>query len=157
MLGLHPQVILAGRRINDDMGRFVAERTIKHMIANGGAIKGAKVTVLGLTFKEDCPDLRNSRVIDVIDELRSYGIEVQIHDPEADKDAARDECGVDLLAWDQLPKAQAIILAVAHKAFCGLSVENFKEKLVGNGLVIDVKSVLNRQDFSAAGIPLWRL
>ncbi|MES9905387.1 MAG: nucleotide sugar dehydrogenase [Sedimenticola sp.] len=157
MLGLHPQVILAGRRINDDMGRFVAERTIKHMIANGGAIKGAKVTVLGLTFKEDCPDLRNSRVIDVIDELKSYGVEVLVHDPQAHPKEAKQEYGVDLLTWDQLPEAQAIVLAVAHKAFLNLSIENFQEKLVGKGLVVDVKSVLDQQIFATRGIPLWRL
>ncbi len=100
MLGYQPQVILAGRRINDGMGKFIAEQTIKQMIRNGSQVKGAAVTVLGLTFKEDCPDLRNSRVIDVIRELESYGVDVHVHDPIADADEAVHEYGVKLCSWD---------------------------------------------------------
>src|SRR5674476_650258 len=109
MLGYNPQVILAGRRINDGMGKFIAEQTIKHMIAGGSHIKGAKVNVLGLTFKEDCGDLRNSKVIDIINELKTYGVEIFVTDPQAKSDEAVHEYGVPLLAWDELPRADAIV------------------------------------------------
>ncbi|KZS01104.1 UDP-glucose 6-dehydrogenase-like protein, partial [Daphnia magna] len=108
MLGYHPQVILAGRRINDGMGKFIAEQTIKQMIAAGSPIKGAKVNVLGLTFKEDCADLRNSKVIDIIRELQSYGVEVSVTDPDADPEEAVHEYGVRPVTWAELPRADAI-------------------------------------------------
>jgi UDP-N-acetyl-D-galactosamine dehydrogenase len=117
MLGYHPQVILAGRRINDGMGKFIAEQTIKHMIAAGSYIKGAKVNVLGLTFKENCGDLRNSKVIDIIKELQSYGVDVHVTDPTADPEEAMHEYGVKLEAWDDLPRADAIVAAVAHREY----------------------------------------
>ena len=110
-------MILAGRRINDGMGKYVAEQTVKHMIQAGFPVKGAKVNVLGLTFKENCPDLRNSRVIDVISELRSYGADVHVHDPVADAQEAVHEYGVTLRSWDQLPRAHAMVVAVAHREF----------------------------------------
>ena len=109
MLGYHPQVILAGRRINDSMGKFIAEQTIKHMIASGSYIKGARVNVLGLTFKENCGDLRNSKVIDIIHELQSYGVEVFVSDAQAGAEEAMHEYGVRLLPWNELPKADAIV------------------------------------------------
>src|ERR1035437_588372 len=115
MLGYHPQVILAGRRINDGMGKFIAEQTVKQMIAAGSYVKGAKVNVLGLTFKENCADLRNSKVADVINELKSYGVEVFVHDPYADPEEALAEYGVNLLAWADLPSADAIVAAVSHR------------------------------------------
>src|SRR4029079_6279772 len=117
MLGYHPQVILAGRRINDGMGKYIAEQTVKLMIQSGVHIKGAHVNVLGLTFKEDCPDIRNSRVIDVVRELESFGITVHVHDPMADAAETLHEYGVTLTAWDDLPRADAIVAAVAHRAF----------------------------------------
>src|SRR6185436_9132915 len=113
MLGYHPQVILAGRHINDSMGKFIAEQTVKQMIATGSVIKGAKVNVLGLTFKENCGDLRNSKVIDIINELKSYGVEVFVTDPQAESEEAVHEYGVPLLQWDEMPKADAIVAAVA--------------------------------------------
>jgi UDP-N-acetyl-D-galactosamine dehydrogenase len=128
-LGYHPQVILAGRRINDGMGKYVAEQTVKHMIQSGFPVKDAKIIVLGLTFKEDCPDLRNSRVIDVISELKSYGADVHVHDPVADPDEAVHEYGVALAPWDKLPRAHAIVLAVAHGAFARRPVDEFVGKL----------------------------
>jgi UDP-N-acetyl-D-galactosamine dehydrogenase len=103
MLGYHPDVILAGRRINDSMGKYVAEQTIKQMIQAGSSIKGARVNVLGITFKEDVPDLRNSKVWDLIVELRAYGAEVSVHDPVAEAGEAMQEYGVELVAWDALP------------------------------------------------------
>src|SRR5215467_13610578 len=112
-LGYHPEVILAGRRINDNMGKFIAEQTVKQMIRNGSPVKGANVIVLGLTFKENVPDLRNSRVIDVINELKSYGAHVHVHDPVPDPQEARHEYGLELSSWDGLPAADAMVVAVA--------------------------------------------
>lgn len=157
MLGYNPQVILAGRRINDGMGKFIAEQTIKQMIAAGCQIKGAKVNVLGLTFKENCGDLRNSKVIDIINELKSYGIDVYVTDPQARSDEAVHEYGVPLLSWGELPRADAIVAAVAHKEFAELSMDDFAEKLVKGGAFIDVKAAFDRKQISEAGYRLWRL
>ncbi len=157
MLGYNPQVILAGRRINDGMGKFIAEQTIKLMIASGSYVKGAKVNVLGLTFKENCGDLRNSKVIDIINELRSFGVEVFVTDPQARSDEAVHEYGVPLLAWDDLPRADAIVAAVAHKEFAVLSLDEISRKLVKGGVFIDVKSAFDRSAIEAAGHKVWRL
>ena len=157
MLGYNPQVILAGRRINDGMGKFIAEQTIKNMIAAGSYIKGAKVNVLGLTFKENCGDLRNSKVIDIINELKSYGVEVYVTDPQAKSDEAVHEYGVPLLPWEELPRADAIVAAVAHKEFASLSMEDFGKKLVKGGAFIDVKAAFDAKTIEAAGYRLWRL
>jgi UDP-N-acetyl-D-galactosamine dehydrogenase len=157
MLGYNPQVILAGRRINDGMGKFIAEQTIKHMIASGSYIKGAKVNILGLTFKENCGDLRNSKVIDIINELKSYGIEVHVTDPQAESQEAIREYGVSLLSWADLPRADALVAAVAHKEFAELSMDDFGRKLVKGGVFIDVKSAFNRGAIEGAGYKLWRL
>ena len=157
MLGYNPQVILAGRRINDGMGKFIAEQTIKHMIAAGSYIKGAKVNVLGLTFKENCGDLRNSKVIDIINELKSYGVEVFVTDPQAESDEAVHEYGVPLLPWADLPRADAIVAAVAHKEFAALTMEDFSKKLVKGGAFIDVKAAFDREAIRNAGYKLWRL
>ncbi len=156
-LGYHPEVILAGRRINDGMGKFVAELTIKHMVRSGHPIKDAPILVLGLTFKEDCPDLRNSRVIDVIRELQSYGANVVVHDPVADPEEAMHEYGVQLVAWDKLPKAAAVVMAVSHKEFKALGTPALMEKIAANGVIADVKSVLDEKTFAEHGISIWRL
>ena len=157
MLGYTPQVILAGRRINDGMGKFIAEQTIKQMIAAGSYIKGAKVNVLGLTFKENCGDLRNSKVIDIINELKSYGVEVFVTDPRAKEDEAMHEYGVPLLHWDDLPRADAIVAAVAHNEYAALTVEDFGKKLIKGGAFIDVKAAFDRSAIEGAGYKLWRL
>lgn len=157
MLGYHPQVILAGRRINDGMGKFIAEQTIKQMIAAGSYVKGARVNILGLTFKENCADLRNSKVIDVIQELRSYGVEIAVHDPFADPEEALHEYGVRLLEWDDLTRADAIVAAVAHRQLLCLQVEDFQKKLIKGGSFIDVKASFNARNFEDAGIKVWRL
>ena len=157
MLGYHPQVILAGRRINDGMGKFIAEQAVKLMITAGSQVKGAKVTVLGLTFKENCPDLRNSRVIDVINELRSYGVEVHVHDPVPDAGEAQHEYGITLETWEQLPKSDAIVLAVSHKEFAARPLSDYQAKLSANGVLADVKAIFDPQAVKAAGIPFWRL
>jgi UDP-N-acetyl-D-galactosamine dehydrogenase len=157
MLGYHPQVILAGRRINDGMGKFIAEQTIKHMIASGCYIKGAKVNVLGLTFKENCGDLRNSKVIDIINELRSYGVEVFVTDAQAEAEEAMHEYGVRLLPFDDLPRADAIVAAVSHKEYAALSIEDIGKKLVKGGAFIDVKAAFDVATITNAGYRLWRL
>jgi len=157
MLGYHPQVILAGRRINDGMGKFIAEQTVKNMIASGSYIKGAKVNVLGLTFKENCADLRNSKVADVINELKSYGVEIFAHDPWADPEEALHEYGVRLVSWDDLPRADAIVAAVSHQELVSLSVDDFQRKLIKGGCFIDVKAAFKQAEFEAAGIRVWRL
>jgi UDP-N-acetyl-D-galactosamine dehydrogenase len=157
MLGYHPQVILAGRRINDGMGKYIAEQTIKKMIAGGSYVKGAKVNVLGLTFKENCADLRNSKVADVINELKTYGVEVFVHDPYGDTAEAQHEYGVELLAWDALPRADAIVAAVSHKQFLSLPVEDFQRKLIKGGCFVDVKSSFDAAAFENAGVRVWRL
>ena len=157
MLGYHPQVILAGRHINDGMGKFIAEQTIKQMIAAGSAVRGAKVNVLGLTFKEDCGDLRNSKVIDIIDELKTYGVEVFVTDPQASADEAMHEYGVKLQRWCDLPRADAIVAAVAHREYAALAAEDFGDKLVPGGAFIDVKSAFDATALKSAGYRLWRL
>ncbi|PKO57355.1 MAG: nucleotide sugar dehydrogenase, partial [Betaproteobacteria bacterium HGW-Betaproteobacteria-19] len=157
MLGYHPQVILAGRRINDGMGKFVAEQTVKEMIGAGSSIKGADVIVLGLTFKENCPDLRNSKVIDVIRELQSYGCKVHVHDAVAESDEALHEYGVSLTEWDDLPQAQAIVAAVSHSQYLQMPVERILEKLVPGGVFTDVKSAYDPDALKSAGARIWRL
>ena len=157
MLGYHPQVILAGRRINDGMGKFIAEQTVKEMIAAGSHIKGAKVSVLGLTFKENCPDLRNSRVIDVIHELISYGIEVHVHDPIPDQHEAIHEYGITLETWEQLPPSNALVVAVSHQEFADKPLADYQAKLCAKGVLVDVKAIFDPQAVKAAGIPFWRL
>ena len=156
-LGYHPQVILAGRRINDGMGKFVAEQTVKAMIQKGSPVKGSHVNVLGLTFKENCRDLRNSRVIDVIRELESFGVTVHVHDPVADPAEAMHEYGVQLVEWQHLPRANAIIVAVAHRPFTQRSPKDYAEKLSGGGLFVDVKCVADPAALGAQGIETWRL
>ena len=157
MLGYNPQVILAGRRINDGMGEFIAEQTIKQMIASGSYIKGSKVNVLGLTFKENCADLRNSKVIDIINELKSYGVDVFVTDPLADAADALQEYGVSLLNWADLPRADAIVAAVAHREYAALGIEDLSKKMVKGGAFIDVKASFDRREIELAGYRLWRL
>lgn len=157
MIGYHPEVILAGRRINDNMGKFIAEQTIKQMIRAGSQIRGAKVNVLGLTFKENVPDLRNSRVIDVIRELRSYGVDVRVYDPVTIPADARHEYGIEITSWEQLPVADAIVVAVAHKEFLRRDIADYRKKLVPNGCFVDVKAQFDPAMLRAAGLNVWRL
>jgi UDP-N-acetyl-D-galactosamine dehydrogenase len=157
MLGYHPQVILAGRRINDGMGKYVAEQTVKQLIQNSSPVKGADVTVLGLTFKENCPDLRNSRVIDVVRELQSYGATVHVHDPVAQPEEAVREYGIKLVSWEALPRASAIVAAVAHREFKARPVEDYVAKLAPGGLFVDVKCQMAPEALRARGIRVWRL
>jgi UDP-N-acetyl-D-glucosamine/UDP-N-acetyl-D-galactosamine dehydrogenase len=155
-IGYIPQVILAGRRINDDVGKFIAQRTVREMIHAGQNILGATVTVLGLTFKENCPDIRNSKVIDIIRELQDYGICVQVHDPLADPAEVRHEYGLNLVALDQLQPAAAVVVAVAHQHYRNMPVTEFTALMSGSVLV-DVKGMLRPEEVAAQGIRYWRL
>jgi len=157
MVGYHPEVILAGRRINDGMGKFVAEQTVKLLVRNGWQVNAAPVIVLGLTFKEDCPDLRNSRVIDVIRELQSYGAQVVVHDPVAAAPEALHEYGVELVPWERLPRAAAIVAAVAHRQFKERPLAGYLDRLMPKGVIADVKSQFDVTAAQAAGVTVWRL
>jgi UDP-N-acetyl-D-galactosamine dehydrogenase len=157
MIGYHPQVILAGRRINDGMAKFVAEKTVKSIIAAGFHVKGSKVNVIGLTFKENCPDLRNSKVADIVYELQAYGVDVHVYDPVASAEEAQHEYGITLESWDTLPRADAIVAAVSHKELLARPLSDLQSKLNENGCFIDVKSQFDKQALLDAGFSVWRL
>ena len=157
LMGYHPEVILAGRRINDSMGSHVARKTVQQMIHAGRNIKGARVNVLGLTFKEDVPDIRNSKVIDIIRELHEFGVETFVHDPQASAEDALHEYGVRLAGWDSLPAADALILAVAHRQYLQMPSDALLRKVVRQGCIIDVKSVLDAPALRKEGLRVWRL
>ncbi|MBK7660175.1 MAG: nucleotide sugar dehydrogenase [Betaproteobacteria bacterium] len=156
-VGLHPQVILAGRRINDSMGKYVADETLKCLAKAKLMAPGARVNVLGLTFKENCPDTRNTKVVDIIDELKVFGLEVNVHDPLADPEEAMSHYGLALTAWDDLPVADAVILAVSHKEYIEAGVAKIAAKAKADGCLIDVKAVLDRGEMAASGRSFWRL
>jgi UDP-N-acetyl-D-galactosamine dehydrogenase len=157
LVGYHPQVILAGRRINDGMGPYVARKCVQQMIHQGRNILGAKVNVLGMTFKENCKDIRNSKVIDVIRELEQFGVECFVHDPEADADETMHEYGIKLRTWDELPAADAVVLAVAHKSYVERPAEDILEKIVKQGCFIQVKSAFDSAAFTREGVRVWKL
>lgn len=142
-LGYHPEVILAGRRINDGMGAYVAQRAVKMLIQRDRPVKGARIGVLGLTFKEDVPDLRNSRVPDVLEELHAFGVTTLVHDPEADPAEAMHEYGVELVDWDALRDLDGVVLAVSHRAYLEMDVERLLGVVDSGGVVVDVKSALD--------------
>ncbi len=156
-LGYNPQVILSGRRINDNMGRFIAEKTGKLMLKGGVELQGAKVGILGLTFKENCPDLRNSKVIDMIDELQSYRIEVIVHDPLADNREAADYFGVSLVDFSAFQDLGGLIVAVPHDDYKSLEIEQLAATLQRGGCLIDVKSMLDISEVEKVGCLFWRL
>lgn len=157
-IGYHSEVILSGRRINDSMGRYVTESLIKTMAKSGVRISKAKVAVLGLTFKENCPDTRNTRVTDIIEELREYGIEPIICDDVADKNSAKHEYGIELTPLENVKECDAVILAVAHDEFKKLSTKDF-DALYKNEkkILFDVKGILDKKTFENAGYKYWRL
>lgn len=158
MLGYHPQVILAGRRINDGIAAYVAKQTVKKMIHAGSMVKGAKVIVLGLTFKENCADLRNSKVANVVRELEAFGCEVVVHDPVASADEAKHEYGIDLMSWENLPKnADAVVAAVMHTEYLTKPLADILNLVKKGGVFIDIKSAFDQQGIRSAGYQLWRL
>ncbi|MEW9899944.1 nucleotide sugar dehydrogenase [Chitinivorax sp. PXF-14] len=158
LVGYHPQVILAGRRINDGMASYIAQQTVKMLIQGGVVVSGAKIILLGLTFKENCPDLRNSKVADVVKELEEFGCNVFVNDPIADASEAEHEYDIDLYSWESLPdSADAIIAAVSHHEYLTKPIDELLSKLRVGGLFVDVKSTYNASHIQEAGFSLWRL
>ncbi len=156
-VGYNPQVILSGRRINDNMGKFIAEKTVKMMLNGGVELKGTKVGILGLTFKENCPDLRNSRVVDIINELKSYGIEAIVYDPLVTQQQAMEYAGVELTQLQALHDLGAVIIAVPHRQFAELTVQDFVDTLKPGGCIIDVKSMIDMEEMKTNDCNFWRL
>ena len=158
MLGYHSQIILSGRRINDDMGKYVAENVVKNLIAADKAVRNARVAILGFTFKENCPDTRNSKIIDIVNELREYGIEPMIADPTADADEAKRLYGVEFVDMRSMKDMDAVVLAVAHTEFKSLTMADM-DAMFGQGkkVLVDVKGLLNRKEYEEAGYSYWRL
>lgn len=160
-LGYHSQIILSGRRINDDMGKYVVENLIKNLIKADVPVKDAKVAILGFTFKENCPDTRNTRVIDIVNELREYGITPMIADPEADAEEAKHEYGIVFDSVEDIIEMDAVIVAVGHDHFLKLTQEDFnkmfKEGSNEGKVLLDIKGILDRKDYEAAGYKYWRL
>lgn len=168
--GYHSQIILAGRKINDNMGKYVAENIVKMMIKANKQIKGAKVVILGLTFKENCPDVRNTKVIDIINELKEYGINVLAHDPQADKKEVFDIYGIELKEAEDIKDVDAVVLAVPHEEYQNLSLEyisslynnnyahmNGNEDVDDKKVFIDIKGMFNRKDAEKLDYLYWRL
>jgi UDP-N-acetyl-D-galactosamine dehydrogenase len=157
-LGYHSQIILSGRKINDDMGKYVAEQTVKQLIKNDCAIKGAKVAILGITFKEDCPDVRNTKVVDVVNELEEYGIQITICDPVADQDDLLEEYGVKTVSLKELTDMDAVIVAVGHDEFKSLSALDFINILGENkSTLLDIKGIYNPKEMKENNLGYWRL
>ncbi len=156
-IGYTPQVILAGRKINDYMGKFIANQTIKQMIYAGHNILKSRVTVLGITFKENFPDIRNSKVIDIICELEDFGINVQVHDPYADFKECKKSYGISLIPFEKLMPASAVIIAVAHQIYKEMKVEIIKGLIDKNAVLIDIKSIFEVKTLIDSGIRFWRL
>ena len=160
-LGYHSQVILAGRRINDDMGKYVAENVVKKLIAAGKNVKDAKVAILGFTFKENCPDTRNTRVIDIINELGEYGITPVVADPVADAEEGKVHYGIEFVDISTVKDMDAVIIAVGHTEFMSFSMSDI-DAMFANGnnngkVIVDVKGVLDRKTYTEAGYQYWRL
>lgn len=156
-MGYIPQVILAGRRINDNMGRYVARKGIKLLLKNGLDISKLQAGILGFTFKEDCPDVRNTKVVDIIKELEDYNAKVYCCDPVADAPDAEHEYGVKFTAFTDLPQVPLLVVAVAHKEFKSLSLDELLAKVQPGGVILDVKSILPKEEIRARGFILWRL
>ena len=158
MLGYHSQVILSGRRINDDMGKYVAENCVKQLIVADKAVKNAQVAILGFTFKENCPDTRNSKVFDIVKELREYGIEPIIADPRADAAEAKMLYGVEFSCIDEIKNMDEVVITVAHSEFAAFTVDQIN-RFYGDGqkVLVDIKGLFNRKEFESAGYNYWRL
>ena len=158
MMGYHSQIILAGRRINDDMGKYVAENVVKKIIAADKAVRNAKVAILGFTFKENCPDTRNTKIIDIVNELGEYGIKPVIADPAADADEAERLYGIKFADISAIKNMDAVVLAVAHNEFKELSITDI-DAMYGEGrkIMLDIKGMLNKTEYESAGYLYWRL
>ncbi len=159
-LGYHSQIILSGRRINDDMGKYVAENTVKNLIKADVSIKNAKIAILGFTFKENCPDTRNTKIIDIYNELKEYGITAVIADPAADSDEAKRLYGIEFVDMSEIKDCDAVILAVAHEQFKSLSMSDFEKMFKhseNRNVLVDIKGLLDRKEYENAGYSYWRL
>lgn len=156
-LGYHSQIILSGRRINDDMGKYVAENTVKMLIKNDRNIRNAKVGILGITFKENCPDTRNSKVNDIIKELREYEIEPIVCDPVADQEEAKKLYNIEIEDMSKLRDLDALIISTCHEEFRKLTMDQFEKMFRDKKIIIDVKGVLNKEEYKKAGYSYWRL
>ena len=157
-MGYHPEIILAGRRINDMMGKYVAENTVKQLIKADKQIKGAKVYIMGLTFKEDVPDTRNTKVVDIVHELKEYGIEVFVSDCLADEEEVYSEYGIKLVEYDEVSNVDAVVMAVCHKQYREISLDMLAEKYSGGTKVlIDIKGMYSPKDALAKGFLYWSL
>lgn len=160
-IGYHSQVILSGRRINDGMGKYVAENLVKRLVAAGISVSDAKVAILGFTFKENCPDTRNTRVIDIVNELKEYSVTPIVSDPIADEDEVQREYGITFHSMEEIRDVDAVVLAVAHKQYLGLSRGDLQQlyRDVPNDrkVLLDLKGLLNRKEYEAAGYRYWRL
>lgn len=158
MLGYHSQIILSGRRINDDMGKYVAENVVKKLIATEKQVRNAKVAILGFTFKENCPDTRNSKIIDIVNELKEYGITPVIADPQADANEAKMLYGIEFVDMNTIKDMDAVILAVAHTQFKDLTMSDM-DAFFGEGtkVLADIKGLLDRKEYEKAGYEYWRL
>lgn len=155
--GYHPEVILAGRRVNDDIGKYVAEQTMRELVKNHVHIKDAKVLILGIGFKEDCPDIRNSRVKDLHHELCDFGLHVYVHDPLANKKEVKDHFNIDLTELKNLPLMDAVVIAVAHQQYKEFTLDNFERLLKQNSVIVDVKGILDAPLYRKHGYKVWRL
>ncbi len=156
-VGYHSRIILAGRRINDEMGRYIAETLVKKLISADCAVKNARVAILGFTFKEDCPDTRNTRVVDIVEELREYGIDPLVYDPVADAAEAKREYGIDFVEENALSELDAVILAVKHSEFNSLNAAKLSKMYRSSNVILDVKGMLDKAECIAAGLDYWRL
>ena len=156
-LGYHSQIILAGRRINDDMGKYIAENLVKLLIKNDVPVKGARVALFGFTFKENCPDTRNTKIIDIVKELDEYGIHPMIMDPVADADEAKRLYGVTFSSREEIGQVDAVVLAVAHEEFKDYAMKEYDDLYRDKKIMLDVKGLLDRKAYEEAGYSYWRL
>lgn len=160
-IGYHSQIILAGRRINDDMGKYIAENTVKKLISCGKSVKDSKVAILGLTFKENCPDTRNTKIVDIINELKEYGVQSYVTDAYAENDDAKREYGIELIPLKELKDMDAVIIGVAHDKYFKLTLSDIDAIFTpcdnSEKVLVDVKGILNRKEYEAAGYCYWRL
>tara|TARA_B100000519_G_C14237926_1_gene435715 strand:+ start:875 stop:2173 length:1299 start_codon:yes stop_codon:yes gene_type:complete len=156
-IGYNPEIILAGRKINDGMGEYIAENTIEALINQGTSIENAKISILGLTFKENCPDIRNTKVITILDRLKYYNCKVSVSDELADAELARDQFGIDLIPLNEVLDCDAVIIAVKHDKYTRFNDSHWQVMLRPNGVLIDIKSIYDKNTFSDKKIIHWRL
>lgn len=155
-LGYHSQIILSGRQINDEMGKYIGQNTIKKLVLADKKVKGAKVGIMGITFKENCPDIRNTKVIDIINELREYGVDVLVYDPIANKDDVKSEYNIDLVSYENLQKLDAVLIAVEHEEFKKLDIKDIKNmQNKKNPIIIDIKGIFDKDKIT--GCMYYRL